>query len=124
MYNAMGLTLEEGSKKNGWSWKIHVFLAYFFAKIFYRVSLTVFFMVLGVQSMVVVVSYGQGMVLSFNMSHEEALWEQCLPFDSMVFKIYCLPLQYAKSKSVPQNMLQLNIINFRLFSKLAHHKVG
>ena len=49
------------------------FLTYFFAKIFYRVSLTVFFMVLGVQSMVVVVSYGQGMVLSFNMSHEEAL---------------------------------------------------
>ena len=34
---------------------------------------TVFFMVLGAQSMVVVVFYGQGMVLSFKMSHEEAL---------------------------------------------------
>ena len=53
--------------------KNNVFLTYFFAKIFYRVSLTVFFMVLGVQSMVVVVSYGQGMVLSFKMSHGEAL---------------------------------------------------
>ena len=45
------------------------FLTYFFAKIFHCVSLTVFFRVFGAQSMVVVVSYGQGMVLSFNMSH-------------------------------------------------------
>ena len=53
------------------------FLAYFFAKIFHRMSLTVFFMVLGAQSKVVAVSYGKlllfPMVLSFKMSHEEAL---------------------------------------------------
>ena len=42
-------------------------------KIFYLVSLTEFFIVLGAQSMVAVVSYGQGMVLSFKMSHEEAV---------------------------------------------------
>ena len=50
-------------------------------------------------------SYGKGMALSFKMRYGEALWKQCSPFGSMVFKIYCLPLQYAKSKSVPQNML-------------------
>ena len=77
----------------------------FFAKIFKSVSLTVFFMVLGAQSIVIVLSYGQGMVLSFKMSHSEALWEQYSPFGSMVFKIYWLPRQYAKSKSVPQSML-------------------
>ena len=49
------------------------FLAYFFAKIFHCKTLTVFFMVLGAQSKVVIVSYGQGMVLSFKTSHEEAL---------------------------------------------------
>ena len=31
------------------------------------------FMVLGAQNMVVVVSYGKGMLFSFKMSHEEAL---------------------------------------------------
>ena len=36
-------------------------------------SLTVIFMVLGAQSMVIFVSFGQGMELSFKMSHEEAL---------------------------------------------------
>ena len=39
------------------------FLTYFFAKIFYRVSLTVFFMVLRAYNMAVVVTYGQGRVL-------------------------------------------------------------
>ena len=77
----------------------------FFAKTFNFRSLTVVFMVLGAQSMVIVVSYGQGMVLSFKMSHGEALGEQCSPFGSLVFKVYCLPLQYAKLKSVPQSML-------------------
>ena len=49
------------------------FFTYLFAKIFNHVSLTVFFMVLGAQSMVVVVSYGQDMVLSFKMNNWEAL---------------------------------------------------
>ena len=49
------------------------FFTYFFAKIFHHVSLTVFFMVSGAQCMVVVVSYDHGMVLSFKMSHGEAL---------------------------------------------------
>ena len=37
------------------------------------VSLRVSFMVLGAQTRVIFVSYGQGMVLSFKMSHGEAL---------------------------------------------------
>ena len=50
-----------------------MFFYIFVANIFNCVSLTVFFMVLGAHSMVIVVSYGQGMVLSFKMSHGEAL---------------------------------------------------
>ena len=49
------------------------FLTHLFAKMFNRVSLTVVFMVFGAQNMVVIVSYGQGMLFRFNMSHEEAL---------------------------------------------------
>ena len=49
------------------------FFTYLFAKMFNHVSLTVFFMVLGAQSMDVVVSYGRDMVLSFKMSRREAL---------------------------------------------------
>ena len=54
--------------------KYTFFLVKMIAKTFYGVTLTVFFRVLGVQSMVIVVSYGMvmGMVLSFKMSHEEA----------------------------------------------------
>ena len=69
MSNFEGRFLKKWSKLK----KIHVFLINFFANIFKSVSLTVFFMVLGAQSMAVVVSYGEGMVLSFKMSHGEAL---------------------------------------------------
>ena len=50
-----------------------MFLTYLFANLFNHVSLTVIFMVLGAQNMVVIVSYDQGMLFSFNMSHEEGL---------------------------------------------------
>ena len=53
---------------DGFDWECSLCLAHFNGD-----SLTVFFMALGAHSMVIVVSYGQVMVLSFKMSHGEAL---------------------------------------------------
>ena len=60
---------------------------------FNRVSLTVLFMVLGAQSIVVVVFYGQGMVLSFKMSRGEAFGSILLT--ATICKIEVSPTKYA-----------------------------
>ena len=64
MYNTMGLTLEEVLKKIDEVEKYMFFLTHLFAKMFNHVSLTVFFIVLGAQNMVVVVSYSKGYLAS------------------------------------------------------------